>query len=104
MITGTALAVVWMFNSFASVASVEQLKHQDVVLETQHEDLVSSEDFEEFSVEVYYEQYYNLLERLFNAEDQGQDELANEFGKRLEKLKVKICRIDPEWDRCDEHN
>ena len=78
MIVGTAIAITYMFNTF-----------------------VTASEFEEYITEAYYESYYQLLDRKYAAEDRGNDELAKEYSRRLEKLKAKICAQDPEWERCD---
>jgi hypothetical protein len=62
---------------------------------------VASEDFEQFSVEIYYDQYYSILKDYREAELDGETDWLDELGIRLERLKTKICAIDPEWERCD---
>lgn len=79
MLAGTAVAVAYMFNSF-----------------------VTFSDFNELSVEVYYAQFYDTIDRLKHAQDDGELEYSRELGRRLERLKAKICKIEPEWERCDD--
>jgi len=78
MIAGTALAIIYMFNTF-----------------------VTAGEFQEYVTEEYYDSYYALLDRQTDAIENGQVELAEEFGRRLEKLKAKICEEDSEWERCE---
>ena len=78
MIVGTAIAIAYMFNTFVTVS-----------------------EFQEYITEAFYDSYYELLDRKEVAEEKGNDELAKEFSRRLEKLKAKICEQDPEWERCN---
>ncbi len=78
MLAGTALAIVYMFNTFVTAAA-----------------------FDDFKTDIYYSQYYELLEKKVNAEAKGQDGLAEELSRQLERIKAKICEEDPEWERCD---
>ena len=93
MVAGTAAAVVWMFTMFAPMAKVD-------ALELQHKDFVSSEEFQEYVTEEYYETFYLVLDRIRRAVEQGNIELAQELSRRLEKIKAKICNEDPAWERC----
>ncbi len=78
MLAGTVVAVVYMFTNFVSAA-----------------------DFDEFKVDIYYGQFYDLLERFEDAVDDDRPELAGEFERQMERLKAKICEGDPEWERCE---
>lgn len=93
MVAGTAAAVVWMFTQFAPLTMVQEL-------EEQHKNFVSSEQFEEYVVEELYDSYYQLLDREAAAIASGNLALAQEFARRMEKLRAKICEADPEWERC----
>ena len=93
MIAGTAMAVVWMMTQFASMDKVN-------ALEAEHDRFVSSEEFQEYVTEEYYETFYLVLDRVRRAESQGNVDLAEELSRRLEKIKAKICAEDPEWERC----
>jgi len=77
MITGTAVAIVYMFNNFVSAAT-----------------------FTDFQTDIYYVQFYELLEKKADAEDEERWELAEELQRQMERLKAKICEEDPEWERC----
>ena len=77
MIAGTAVAVVYMFSNFVSM--------------TEFNDLYSN---------VMYDSYYELLDQRDVAEEKGKDDLARELGRQMERLKAKICKIDPNWERC----
>jgi Rod binding domain-containing protein len=79
MITGTAVSIVYMFNTFVSAAT-----------------------FNDFQTDIYYSQFYELLEKKADAEDEGRDGLADELARQMERLKAKICEEDPEWERCNE--
>ena len=79
MIAGTAIAVVYMFTNFVSAAA-----------------------FSEFQTDIYYIQFYELLEKQTHAEEDSHEGLAEELGRQLERLKAKICEEDPKWERCDE--
>lgn len=78
MLAGTVVAVVYMFTTFVTVA-----------------------DFNELKVEVYYSQFYETIDRLRDAESNGEQEYSRELERRLERLKAKICEVEPEWERCD---
>ncbi len=78
MLAGTVVAVVYMFTTFVTVAQ-----------------------FEDLSVEVYYAQFYDTIDRLRDARSADESEYSLELERRLERLKAKICDIEPEWERCD---
>lgn len=79
LISITAAAVVWMFTTFASAAEVEEIK-----------------------IDIAYGQFYDRLDDYEEALEEGNEELAAEYKRQLERLKAKICEADPEWERCDE--
>ncbi len=78
LISITAAAVVWMFTTFASAAEVEEIK-----------------------IDIAYGQFYDRLDDYEEALEEGNEELAAEYKRQLERLKAKICEADPEWERCD---
>jgi len=67
------------------------------VLDSRH---VSASEFEEFSVTVYYGQYYDNVDRIEVAEARGQTGLAREIRRLNEQIKTKICERAPGWERC----
>lgn len=77
LISGTACAVIWMFTTFASASEVEEI-HLDIS----------------------YGQFYDRLDDYDEAVDEGNEELAKEYARQMERLKAKICESDPEWERC----
>ena len=77
MIVGTALAIVYMFNTFVTATA-----------------------FSEFQTDIYYIQFYELLEKAEHADDDNHPALAAELRRQMERLKAKICEADPEWERC----
>lgn len=78
-ITTTVGAVLWMFATFATAAEVDDIK-----------------------LEIAYGQFYDRLDDYEEALDEGRDELAEEYRRRMERLRAKICEKDPEWERCDD--
>ena len=80
MIAATASAVIWMFSTFASASDMAALR-----------------------TDIWYEQYYQTRDRIFDATD---PDYLRELQDRLEKLKAQICEEDPEWRPChiDEEN
>lgn len=78
LISATAGAVIWMFATFASSAEVDQIK-----------------------IDIAYGQYYDRLDDYDEAVSEGNDELAEEYKRQMERLKAVICEHDPEWERCD---
>ena len=81
LVTGTAIGVVYMFNTFATAADVEQ-------------------KVGELELSISYGQYYDRLDDRDEAVDEGNEELAKEYERQMERLKAKICEADPEWERC----
>ena len=77
MIAATASAVIWMFTTFASASDVMELK-----------------------VEIWYGQFYALMDEVEDAKAKGNEALANELIRRMERLRARICAEDPEWERC----
>lgn len=77
-VTGTVGAVLWMLSTFASAS-----------------------DLLELQVDILYGQYYDRLDDYDESLAEGNEALAAEYARQLEKLKAKICEEDPEWERCD---
>lgn len=93
MFTGIVVAIVFAFTTFAKSSDLDRLA-------AEHSNLVTTQQFNEFSIEVYYRSFYDTLDRIFHAKANGQDELAVELERRLEQIKAKICALEPEWERC----
>ncbi len=81
MLVGTATAIVWMFGNF-----------------------VTADDFEEYVIDQYYENFYETLDRLEDADEEGNEAMVRELARRLEKLKARICSQDPDWIRCNQRD
>ena len=79
LITLTASAMVWIFATFASAAEVEEIK-----------------------LDIAYGQFYDRLDDYDEALAEGNEALAAEYKRQMERLKAKICEADPEWERCDD--
>ena len=79
LIATTAAAVLWMFTTFASAAEVNEIK-----------------------LDIAYGQFYDRLDDYDEAVEEGNESLAAEYARQMERLKAKICAADPEWERCDE--
>lgn len=78
LISATAAAVIWMYATFASSAEVDQLK-----------------------IDIAYGQYYDRLDDYDEAVAEGNDELAEEYERQMERLKAVICEHNKEWERCE---
>lgn len=78
-ITTTVGAVLWMISTFASASELEDVK-----------------------TDIAYGQFYDRLDDYEEAVDEGRHELANEYKRQMERLRAKICEVDPEWERCDD--
>ena len=75
MITGTVLAVLYMFSTF-----------------------VSASDFESYIIEDFYDKYYAYEDELRIEEDPDD---IRKIERNMARLKAKICAIEPEWEECD---
>jgi len=80
-ITTTVTAVLFAFNTFATAEEVER-------------------EVGELKLDIWYGQYYDRLDDYDEALAEGNEELAREYERRLEQLAAKICKADPEWERC----
>ena len=89
MLVGTATAIVYVFTSFVTVAA------NDAYHEEQYEQQ------QEFRVDIYYSQFYELLDKYSEAVEEEREAFAAELQRQLERLKAKICEEDPEWERCN---
>ena len=74
----TASAVVWITTTFASSAEVDDIK-----------------------IDIAYGQFYDRLDDYDEAIAEGRSELAREYKRQMERLRAKICAVDPEWERCN---
>ena len=88
MITGTAMAMVYMFTTFVSVDDNDAYHAQQ-----------TSQTIE-FRNSIYYDQYYSLLERYQQALAAHNDQYAEELKRQMERVRAKICAEDSEWERC----
>ncbi len=79
MIAATASVVIWMFATFATAADVAEI-----------------------NLSIWYGQFYDRLDDRDEAVDEGNEALAKEYERQMEKLRAKICNEDPHWERCDE--
>ena len=77
-IAATASAVLWMFATFASASEVEEIK-----------------------LAVLYGQYYDRLDDYDESLAEGNERLAEEYARQMERIKAQICEMDPEWERCE---
>ena len=75
MITGTVLAIVYMFSTF-----------------------VSASDFNDYIVEDFYDKYYAMEDALETETDP--DDIRR-LERDMSRIKAKICAIEPEWEECD---
>lgn len=80
MLVGTVMAVVYMFTTFATAS-----------------------DLQELATDIYYDQYYELRDRIRDLEDEEEvdEQYLRETERRLERIRSKICAEEPEWERCD---
>ena len=78
LVTTTAAAILWMFQTFATAAEVDGLR-----------------------LDIAYGQFYDRLDDYEEAMDEGRVELAAEYERQMERLRGKICEQDPEWERCE---
>ncbi len=90
MLVGTALAITYMFTHFASGEEVDDLKEQMIAQNIAQD------------VRAAYGQYYDRLDDFDEATDEGNEELAKEYGRQMEGLRALICEHDSKWERCDD--
>jgi len=88
MLAGTATAVIWMFTTFATAADLQELK-KDI-----------NGDLEKINISIAYGQYYDRLDDFDEATEEGNEDLAEEYARQMEKLKASICEVDSAWERC----
>ena len=74
-------AVIWMFTTFVRAEEF----HQKIT---------------DITVAVAYGQYYDRLDDYDEAKAEGNEELAKEYKRQMERLRAEICEHDPEWERC----
>lgn len=83
-IAGTCVAaVIWMFSTFVRAEEF----HQKIT---------------DITVAIAYGQYFDRLDDYDEAVAEGNEELAREYARQMERLKAEICEHDPQWERCDE--
>ncbi len=78
MLVGTVMAVAYMFTTFATAS-----------------------DLQELAVDIYYDQYYDLRDSIRALDEDEDEDYLRELERRLERIKAKICMVEPEWERCD---
>jgi hypothetical protein len=60
---------------------------------------VASKSFDSLSVEIFYDRYYDTEDRINDRKDDPDADLTD-LKRRLERLRSKICKIEPEWEQC----
>ena len=108
LVSATAATLVYVFTSFVTVAANTQADDkQDILndarylaIDAYHKVVELSQ--EEFSASIYYDQYYRLLRDYNAALVASQGAYAEELSRQMERVKAKICKADPSWERCDE--
>jgi len=88
VIAGTASAMIWIFTTFATATDLRELK-TDIAY-----------DLQQVNVSIWYGQYYDRLDDFNEATDEGNEDLAEEYARQMEKLKANICAVDSAWERC----
>jgi translation initiation factor IF-2 len=83
ILAGCVAGVVFMFNTFARASEVQQ-------------------KFEHLELDIAYGQFYDRLDDYEEALGEEREELAKEYLRQMERLRAKICELDPEWERCDD--
>lgn len=100
-VSATAAAIVYVFTTFATAADLEEYKQAtaQAVAQLKADTDASMTDFK---LNQALGQYYDRLDDYEEALQEGRDGLAEEYLRQMERLKTIICKIEPEWDRCDE--
>jgi hypothetical protein len=52
------------------------------------------------ATELQYKSFYDYLEKAEKAREEGNEPLAREYERQMERLKAQICKQDPAWERC----
>ena len=63
---------------------------------------VNDSDFKSFAVEAFYEKFFANEDLMLEARRRGDVEAERKYQRNMERLKAKICGIDPNWTRCSE--
>lgn len=87
-VTTTVGAVIFMFNTFASAAYVDE----------KIAELHSTDN--EIKLAQWYQLYYALFDDYEESVDEGRMQLAEEYKRQMEKWRAKICAVEPTWERC----
>jgi hypothetical protein len=83
ILAGCVAGVVFIFTEFARAEDVNK-------------------KFESLELDLAYGQYYDRLDDYDEAVDEGNQQLAAEYLRQMERLRATICEHDPEWERCDD--
>lgn len=108
LVSATAATLVYVFTAFVTVdANTKSDEKQDIVNDARYLAIdayhkVNEASTEDFRASIYYDQYYRLLRDYNAALSAGQQAYAEELSRQMERVKAKICKADPSWERCDE--
>lgn len=61
---------------------------------------VATSELKSLSVEIFYREFFDAEDKLRAAEARGDTQAIKDQKRRLERLKAKICKIEPTWERC----
>lgn len=83
LLVAACSGVIWIFTTF--------VKAED-----------HSKIHDELDVAIAYGQFYDRLDDYDEAVAEGNQRLAEEYARMMERLRAIICEHDPEWERCNE--
>lgn len=63
---------------------------------------VRTQDFAQYAVEDFYDKFYAAEDRYNAAVARGDEKAASTAKRTMERLRAKICAIEPSWPRCDD--
>ena len=61
---------------------------------------VASSELQSLSIEIFYREYREAQKDLQKAKEARNAEAIADIEFRLERLRGKICAIEPQWPRC----
>ncbi len=88
LVSAAVGSVIWMFNTFAKAEDLEKMKAD------------TDAKIISFEVREAIGQYWDRLDDRDEAEDEGDEDLAQEYEHEMEELLTFICEHRPTFRRC----
>ncbi len=95
-VTLSILIITGVFSMFTYIAPASAVTE----LRAEHSTFVTASQFDEYVLSDKYDSYYDFLDRLYQYEERGNEDMVRQIKRQLARLRSDICESDPMWEEC----